>query len=70
MAMALDEPRDTDKVYEVDGFTYVVDQDLLEKAKPIKVDFAITGFKLDCAIDFGSSASGCSSCSTSGGCGS
>ena len=65
--MALDEPRDADEVYKVDGFTYLVDKNLLEKAKPIKIDFAITGFKLDCAIDFGP-ASACSSCSTSGTC--
>jgi hypothetical protein len=65
--MALDEPRDTDSVYKVDGFTYLVEKDLLEKAKPIKVDFAITGFKIDCGIDFGP-ASACSSCSTSGSC--
>lgn len=61
--MALDEPRDTDEVYKVDGYTYVVDKDLLEKAKPIKIDFAITGFKLDCAIDFGT-GSACGSCSS------
>lgn len=61
--MALDEPRDTDEVYKVDGFTYVVDKDLLERAKPIKIDFAMSGFKLDSAIDFGPS-SGCSSCSS------
>ena len=67
--MALDEPRDTDEVYKVDGFTYLVEKELLEKAKPIKVDFAITGFKLDCGIDFGSSPSACGSCSTAGGCG-
>ena len=67
MAMALDEPRDTDSVYKVDEFTYIVDKELFEKAKPIKVDFAITGFKIDSAMDFGP-ASACSSCSTSGSC--
>jgi len=63
LAMALDEPRDTDNVYKVDGFTYIVDKELFEKAKPIKVDFAITGFKIDCAMDFGP-ASACGSCSS------
>jgi iron-sulfur cluster assembly protein len=69
LAMALDEPKDTDQVYTIDGFTYLVDNDLLEKAKPIKVDFSVMGFKLDCAMDFGSSKSACGSCS-SGSCGS
>jgi Fe-S cluster assembly iron-binding protein IscA len=61
--MALDEPRDNDEKYEVSGFTYLVDKDLLEKAKTIKVDFAMTGFKIDCAIDFGA-GSACGSCSS------
>ena len=64
--MALDEPKDTDDSFEVDGFTYVVNQALLEKATPIKIDFSPMGFKLDCSIDFGASA--CGSCSTSGSC--
>jgi iron-sulfur cluster assembly protein len=35
------------------------------KAKPIKVDFLVSGFKVDCGIDF---TSGCSSCGTTGSC--
>ncbi len=62
--MALDEPVDTDEVFEIDGFTFIVDKAFLEKAKPIKVDFHLYGFKLDCGMDFG--AGGCSSCGTSG----
>jgi iron-sulfur cluster assembly protein len=65
--MALDEPKDTDDVYEVEGFTYVVDKNFMEKVQPIKVDFHQYGFKVDCAIDF-SAAGGCSSCSTAGSC--
>jgi hypothetical protein len=66
--MALDEPRDTDNVYEIDGFKYIVNKDFMEKAQPIKVDFLINGFKLDCNLEFGPAAA-CSSCSTSGTCG-
>jgi Fe-S cluster assembly iron-binding protein IscA len=65
MAMALDESKDTDKVFDIDGFKYVVDKDFLEKVKPIKVDFLVSGFKVDCGIDF---TSGCSSCGTTGSC--
>jgi Fe-S cluster assembly iron-binding protein IscA len=64
--MALDEPRDNDKVFDIDGFQFLVDKDFLEKAQPIKVDFLVHGFKLDCGLDFG--AGGCSSCG-SGSCG-
>lgn len=67
--MALDEPNDSDKVFEVDGFKYIVNSDFLEKAQPIKVDFQEIGFKLSSSLVFDQS-SGCSSCSTSGGCGS
>jgi hypothetical protein len=63
--MALDEPRENDTKYEIGGFTYLVDKDFLIKAQPIKVDFLVNGFKLDCGIDFGSS---CSSCGTTGSC--
>ncbi|MBW2193682.1 MAG: hypothetical protein JRF27_07840 [Deltaproteobacteria bacterium] len=65
--MALDEQKENDAVYDIDGFTYLVNQDFLEKAKPIKVDFLVHGFKLDCGLDFGSAA-GCGSCSTSDTC--
>jgi iron-sulfur cluster assembly protein len=68
--MALDEPKDSDNVFKVDGFDYIIDKELLERAKPVKVDFQGMGFKLDCGIDFGAggSCSGCGSAST--GCGS
>ncbi len=75
--MALDESNENDKVYEIEGFSYTVNKDLLEKATPIKVDFTNYGFRLDCAIDFGSgSCGGCGStdesssdgCSTEGSC--
>ena len=65
LAMALDEPKDSDDIFEVDGFKYLVNKEFLEKAKPIKVDFAMYGFKLDCGIDFGAA---CGSCSTEGSC--
>ena len=49
--MALDEPNDTDDVFDIDGFKYIVNKEFLEKAKPIKVDFHMYGFKLDCGIE-------------------
>ena len=63
--MALDEPNEMDEVYDIDGFKYLVNKDLMEKAKPIKVDFMGMGFKIDCSINFGP---GCTSCGT-GSCG-
>jgi len=63
--MALDEPKQTDEIYEVEGYKYIVDKEFLEKVQPIKVDFSMYGFKLDCGIEF---SAGCNSCSTEGSC--
>jgi hypothetical protein len=63
--MALDEPKDTDEVFNVNGFKFVMDKDFYEKAKPVKVDFLGYGFRISSSIEFGSS---CSSCGTTGSC--
>ncbi len=62
--MALDEPKDNDSVFDIDGFKYLVDNNLLEKAQPIKVDFLQIGFKIDSGLQFGPST-GCEGCSCS-----
>ena len=65
--MALDEQKESDAVYDIDGFSYVVDKEFLETAKPIKVDFLVHGFKLDCGLSF-TPAAGCAGCGTSDTC--
>ena len=60
--MALDEPNDNDEVYDISGFKYVVDKELLEKAKPIKIDFMGMGFHITSSMVF---ESGCGVCSSS-----
>ncbi len=42
--MALDEPKETDKTFDVDNITYLVDNGLLEKAGRITLDFVETFF--------------------------
>jgi len=64
--MALDEPKDSDNVYDVDGFQFIIEKDFYEKAKPVKVDFLGYGFRISSNIEFGQS---CSSCGTGGTCG-
>ena len=66
IAMALDELKDTDDVFDIDGFQFVVDKEFLREAEPITVDFAHLGFQIDCAIEF---EEGCSGCGTSSACG-
>jgi iron-sulfur cluster assembly protein len=64
--MALDEPNDLDQQFDVDGFKYLVNKEFLGRAQPIKVDFHMYGFKLDCAMEFNAGgAGGCSGCGTS-----
>ncbi len=63
--MALDETKEADEVYEIDGFKYVVDREFLKEATPIKVDFLEVGFKVTSSIKF---ESACGSCNTAGSC--
>ena len=58
--MALDEPKETDDVFDIEGFTYLVDKEFLEKATPVKVDFIDYGFKLTSSIKFESACGSCS----------
>jgi iron-sulfur cluster assembly protein len=68
LAMALDEPKETDEKNMVNGFCFLVDKALLNQIQPIHIDFKQYGFKIDCSVEFGS---GCgSSCSSKGCCGS
>ena len=62
--MALDEPKESDDVYDIDGFTYVVDKEFMKVAQPVKVDFIDYGFKLTSSIKFDAACGGCgTSCS-------
>lgn len=63
--MALDESKENDEKFDIDGYTYVVEKDFLAQAKPIKVDFLEVGFKVTSSIKLESS---CGSCSTTGSC--
>lgn len=65
LAMALDEKKESDIVFEFAGVSYLVDREFLEKAKPVNVDFIETGFKISSSLALGG---GCSSCGTSGTC--
>ena len=65
LAMALDEKTDKDGAYEYEGIQYVMDQELLDQAQPVIVDYSGTGFKLESKLEL---SSGCSSCGTKGSC--
>lgn len=69
LAMALDEPKDNDNVFDVNGFQFIMEKEFYEKAQPVKVDFLGYGFKIDSSIEFGAGDAACGSCSTAGHCG-
>lgn len=63
--MVLDEPRDSDDVFKVNGFTMVVDKDLLVQTKSITVDYVTyamgSGFKVTPEVAVGGGGGGCGS---------
>ena len=42
LAMALDESQESDEVFDEHGLSFVVDRQLFEMAKPIRIDFTMT----------------------------
>lgn len=66
--MVLDEPKESDDVYKINGFTMVVDKDLHKKTSDITVDYVSygmgSGFKVTSETPVGGGGGGCSpSCS-------
>jgi hypothetical protein len=50
--MVLDEPAASDEMFEIDGFTYLIDRALLAQAQPIEVDCTAFGFHITGNSDF------------------
>lgn len=61
LALALDDPKDTDDVLEEGGYRFLVDKELLEQAKPLGVDFTDRGLSISSNLQLG--GGGCSCCS-------
>ena len=61
--MALDEPKELDKVFKLDGFTYLIDSSLLDQTHPIKVDYLEDNHCSGFAITSKLSNQGCGPCS-------
>ena len=64
--MALDEPRDNDEMFGDKDLNYVIDRDLLEQIKPVKVDYVNTpmgsGFNILSSMQRGASCGASCSC--------
>jgi len=63
--MALDEPTENDTIIKEHDITFAIDKDLLEKAKPIRLDYVEaggqTGFQLTSSLPAEGGESGCCS---------
>ena len=67
LALDVDEIKNTDTVFDIDGFQFIVDEDFFIEAQPIRIDYnARSGFQFDCSLEF---EEGCSGCGTSRACG-
>lgn len=65
LAMALDETKASDAVHEAGGFEFIMDEQLLQQARPVEIDYANLGFKISSSLALGG---GCQSCGTAGSC--
>jgi Fe-S cluster assembly iron-binding protein IscA len=61
LVVGMDEQRDGDKTFEVDGLTYVIEQSFFEEIQPVTVDFCDNNFSVSAAVSFGEGCSGCDS---------
>lgn len=64
--MALDEPRDNDEVFDDRELTYVIDKELFDRVKPIKVNYINSpmgsGFNIASSLEQGASCAPSCSC--------
>ncbi len=60
--LALDEPGDNDQTTDIDGFSFVVDKELMAKAAPIHIDLTYAGFSVTSSMAMGQSGGCGSSC--------
>ena len=64
--MALDESNDSDETFKVNGLTFMIEKELYEMVKPVKVDFIETprgaGYIIESSLK---AADGCGGCAGS-----
>jgi len=65
LVVGMDEQRDGDVTFTVDGLTYVVERGFYEQIKPVTVDFGENNFTVRASMPAGE---GCSGCGSAGSC--
>jgi len=61
--LALDEPKDSDDIFDAEGFSFIIDKELMAKAQPVTVDLSYMGFQVTSSLELGGGSCG-GSCST------
>jgi len=69
LALALDEPKDTDTIAEEKGYKFCMNNELLAQVSHVTVNFSHMGFSVDPAIPLntGGGGGGCGGCKIGGG---
>jgi iron-sulfur cluster assembly protein len=67
LAMAVDEKKENDLVYQFDAIKFLVEKTLMTQARPIKIDFGERGFVISSQLPQRSSC-GCGGCGSSDSC--
>jgi iron-sulfur cluster assembly accessory protein len=66
LGMALDEPQDNDEIIKDEGINYLINKDLLNRVKPINIDFVDSdmgsGFTITSTLSKENSCGSCSCC--------
>jgi Fe-S cluster assembly iron-binding protein IscA len=68
LALALDEPKDDDKVFDEGKYAFCVNKELFDQTGDISIDLSYLGFTVDSANSVGGGG-GCGGCASHGGCG-
>jgi Fe-S cluster assembly iron-binding protein IscA len=62
--MVLDEPKETDEVFNINGFTMVMDKELIGQTKDVTIDYGMygcgSGFRLTPEIPIAGGGGSCS----------
>jgi len=73
LGLALDEPKESDKVFDENNLKFLVDEELMQQCGTVKVDFVDAGYRSGFSITstnpLGSGGSCCSGGSCGGSCG-
>ena len=68
LALALDEPKDTDTVAEEKGYTFCMNNELLAQVSHVTVNFSHRGFSVEPDTPLSVGGGSCGGCSPGGGC--